>query len=521
MPDTSFPIEPRIQQAPVTRRRSRIWLWWLLVVMALGGGAVWWFWPQIQARVSGTPAATAAPGGRGARFGGPVPVTVAAAGRRDIPLFLDGLGTVQAFNAITIRSQVDGILVEVAFTEGQEVRAGDVLARIDPRSYNAALAQSVAKRQQSEAILANARLDLQRFTELARSNGASRQQLDTQRALVAQNEAQVALDEAAITAARTQVDFTTIRAPVNGRVGIRLVDQGNLVRGGDTAGIVLLNQVTPISVNFTLPQQELPRVLVAMRAGTLPVRVMAPDGTVRATGVMLTPDNQVDQTTGTIRLKATFANEDRMLWPGSFVNVRMQTGTENNALTVPVVAIQRGPDGPFAFVLKDDGTVEQRPLVLGLLTATDAVVMRGLRDGETVVTSGGLRLNNGSAVVVSDPVRGSAEPPRARGARGGRRPEDAGAAAPAGAGGPGAAAPAGALPGGPAAEPAAPGSPPRSGNGGPARSGTGDQPRSGTGDPPRSGAGDQPRSGTGEVPRAGPGLDRPPAGPAPATVRPG
>ena len=436
MPDTSFPLETRTQTRP---RRRRAWLWWLLISAALGG-ATWWYWPQIQARVSGTPAATTPPG-RGARFGGPVPVTVAVAGRRDIPLNLDALGTVQAFNSITIRSQVDGILTEIAFIEGQEVRAGDVLARIDPRTYNAALAQAVAKRAQSEAVLANARLDLQRYVDLARSNGASRQQLDTQRAQVAQNDAQLAVDDAAIAQARTQVDFTTIRSPVNGRVGIRLVDQGNLVRGGDSAGIVVVNQVTPISVNYTLPQQELQRVLAAMRQGPLPVRVMAPDGTVRAAGTLLTPDNQVDQTTGTIRLKATFGNADRLLWPGSFVNVRMQLGTEQNALTVPVVAIQRGPDGAFAFVVRDDNTVEQRPLTLGLLTVSDAVVTRGLRDGERVVTSGGLRLNAGASVVVSDPVRGSADPPaRPRGARGGQP---------------------GGQPGGPAAAPETPAAPAR------------------------------------------------------------
>lgn len=429
MPDTSFPLEPRLQPAPVTKRRRRRWVGWLLALLALGGAAAWWFWPQIQARIAGTPAETAAPAGRGRGFGGPVPVTVAAAARRDIPLNLDALGTVQAFNAITVRSQVEGILVEIAFTEGQEVRAGDVLARIDPRTYNAALAQAVAKQRQSEAVLANSRLDLRRFEELARSNGASRQQLDTQRAQVMQNEAQVALDEAAVASARTQVDFTTIRSPIDGRVGIRNVDQGNIVRAGDTTGIVTVNQVTPISVTFTLPQQELPRILTAMRE-TVPVRVLAPDGAVRASGTLLTPDNQVDQNTGTIRLKATFPNDDRMLWPGSFVNVRMQVGTERNALVVPVVAIQRGPDGPFVFVLRDDSTVEQRQVALGLMTAGDAVVSRGLRDGERVVTSGGLRLNNGSTVAVADPVRGSAEPPRARGARGGRRPEGAPAAGP-------------------------------------------------------------------------------------------
>jgi len=412
MPDTSRPIEtpllPQASRPPAPRRRR--WRWLALALLLAAGAAAWWFWPQLAGRPTAPAATTAPAGGRAGRPMGPIPVTVAMATQRDIPLLLDALGTVQAFNSITIRSQVDGVLVEIAFTEGQEVKAGDVLARIDPRTYAAALAQAVARKAQDEAVLANARLDLQRYQELMRINGASRQQLDTQRALVAQNEALVQIDEAAVVSARTQLDFTTIRSPIDGRVGIRLVDQGNLIRAGDTTGIVVVNQLRPISVSFTLPQQELRRVLAAMREGVVPVQVLAPDGTVDATGTLLTPDNQVDQTTGTIRLKANFANEAQRLWPGAFVNVRLQVGLLRQVLTVPVVAVQRGPDGAFAFVVKPDGTVEQRPLGLGVVTATDAVVQRGLEPQERVVTSGALRLNPGSQVVVAEPGGGGRGP---------------------------------------------------------------------------------------------------------------
>ncbi|MDB5413207.1 MAG: hypothetical protein JWR10_1542 [Rubritepida sp.] len=461
MPDTPLPIEPQRQKAlpapperralpapeqpatsappisPVRRRRGgKGWLV-LLLLLAAGGTAVWWYWPQLHAKFSGEPAAGAQQGGRrGARFAGAVPVTVAPATRKDIPILLDALGTVQALNTITVRSQVDGVLVEIAFVEGQEVNAGDVLARIDPRTYAASLAQAEAKKAQDQALLANARLDLQRYVDLSRSNGASRQQLDTQRATVAQNEALVQADQAAIDTARIQLDFTTIRSPVSGRVGLRQIDQGNLIRSGDTTGIVVVTQVRPITVIFTLPQQELPRVLAAMQAGSVPIQVVAPDGAVRATGTLLTPDNQVDQTTGTIKLKATFPNDDRQLWPGSFVNVRMLASTLRQVIAIPTVAVQRGPDGPYAFVLKPDNTVEQRPLVLGLLTPTDAVVTRGLQPDERVITSGALRLNAGSQVQVMDPQPQAAPgdappPPGARRRRQGQGPGQGGTAAPA------------------------------------------------------------------------------------------
>ena len=285
------------------------------------------------------------------------------------------------------------------------MKQGDLLARIDPRAYQAALDQAVAKKAQDEALLANARLDLQRYTALARNEGVSRQQQDTQRAQVAQYEAQVAGDQAAIDSARTQLSFTTIRSPIEGRVGLRLVDQGNLVRAGDATGIVTVAQLRPIAVVFTLPQQDLPRVLEALNRGSVPVEALAQSGTAPiARGELLTIDNLVDQQTGTIKLKARFPNEDGRLWPGAFANVRLQVDTVPDATTVPLVAVQRGPDGAYAFVVTPDRTVGQRPLRLGPLTATEAVVLAGVRPGEQVVTSGALRLTAGAQVAVSEPA---------------------------------------------------------------------------------------------------------------------
>jgi multidrug efflux system membrane fusion protein len=369
-----------------------------LAILAGGGAGAWW-WTTQQAAA---PAPQAEQRGRrgGPGMGGPVPVTVTAARRQDVPLMLDAIGTVQAFNTITVRAQVDGQLIEIAFTEGQMVKRGDVLARVDPRSYQALLDQALAKKAQDEALLANARLDLQRYTQLAANAGISRQQQDTQRSTVAQYEAQVAADQAAIDQARTQLSFTTIRSPIDGRVGLRLVDQGNLVRSGDATGIVTVSQLQPITVTFTLPQQEVPRVLEALARGPVPVRAQRPGGT--ADGELLTLDNAVDPSTGTIKLKAVFPNDDGKLWPGAFVTVRLQVETLPDATIIPLVAVQRGPEGAFAFVLKPDRTVEQRVLQLGALTASEAVVRQGVAAGERVVTSGGLRLTPGTTVAISE-----------------------------------------------------------------------------------------------------------------------
>ena len=418
MPDLTVSEATTTEVSTLSKRRAPLILLAIALLVGAGGGA-WYWWQRQAATTAEAPAA-----GRPGRGGAPVPVTVVAAQTQDVPIRLDAIGTVQAFNTITVRAQVDGQLQEIAFTEGQMVKQGDVLARIDPRSYQAALDQAVAKKAQDEALLANGRLDLQRYTSLARNEGVSKQQQDTQRAQVAQYEAQVAADQGAIDAARTQVSFTTIRSPINGRVGLRLVDQGNIVRAGDATGIVTVSQLQPIALVFTLPQQELGRVQEAMARGAVPVQVVRANnpGTEAVAagngplpeGQLLTIDNTVDAQTGTIKLKASFANADFRLWPGAFVNVRLEVDRLMAVITVPLVAVQRGPEGAFAFVLKPDRTVEQRPLRLGALTASEAVVRQGIQPGERVVTSGALRLSPGAAVVPSEegsPANGNAPGP--------------------------------------------------------------------------------------------------------------
>jgi len=341
---------------------------------------------------------------RGARDATPapppaVPAQVATATRRDLPLYLTGLGTVQAFNTVTVRSRVDGELKKVAFTEGQDVKAGDLLAQIDPRPTKAALDQAAAKKVQDEAQLANAKLDLQRFADLAKRDFATKQQLDTQRALVGQLQAQINGDQAAIDSAQTQLDYTTITSPLNGRTGIRLVDQGNIVHATDTNGLVVVTQLQPISVVFTLPEDQLSAVKAAMASGPVPILAMSRDGKQKlADGTLALVDNQIDQSTGTIRLKGTFANTDGALWPGEFVNIRLLAQIARNVVTMPSTALQRGPDGYYAYVVKPDDTVDMRPIDVGQIADGVAIVNGGLAAGETVVTAGQYRLEPGARV---------------------------------------------------------------------------------------------------------------------------
>jgi membrane fusion protein, multidrug efflux system len=319
-----------------------------------------------------------------------------------VPVYLTGLGTVQAFNTVTIRTQVDGQLIKVAFTEGQDVKAGDVLGEIDPRPFQAAYDQAVAKKVQDEANLANANLDLQRFGDLAARNFAPKQQLDTQRATVAQLEAQIRGDQAAIDSAQTQLSYTTITSPLSGRTGIRLVDQGNIVHAADATGLVVVTQLQPISVVFTLPESELASVQSALAAG--PVRIFAmsrDDNRQLAEGTIAVLDNQIAQTTGTIRLKGTFPNQDGALWPGEFINVRLLAGTQRNVVTVPSGALQRGPAGYYAYVVKPDGTVDMRSIEVNQIGGGIAVVDGGVSAGEEVVKAGQYRLQPGVRVAAT------------------------------------------------------------------------------------------------------------------------
>jgi multidrug efflux system membrane fusion protein len=336
----------------------------------------------------------------GDRADGPVPVVAAQARIADVPVWLEGVGTAKARNTVTVRPQVDGKILSIDFKEGQNVKRGDALAHIDPVTYQAQLDQAIAKKALDEAQLTNAKLDLERYLKLS-SNVVSVKTVDTQRALVAQLEAQVKSDEAAIDSARAFLDYTTIVAPIDGLTGLRLVDVGNLVRASD-AGIVVITEVRPISVLFTLPQQDLPEVNRARAARALAVEALETDSdSVLDKGTLEVIDNQVDQSTGTIRLKADFPNELLQLWPGQFVNVRLLLKTLDDVVVVPTAAVQRGPDGTFAYVVSPESKVSVRPIKVTQQDDTDTVVSEGLSGGDVVVTAGFARLKDGAAVDVS------------------------------------------------------------------------------------------------------------------------
>lgn len=333
-----------------------------------------------------------------------VPVQAASAARRDVPVVLSNIGAVQPFQSVLVRARVDGTLDKVLFQEGQEVKAGQPLAQIDPRPYAAALAQAQAKKAADQAQLANAQRDLARYSSLMHSDYASRQQVDTQTATVGQFQATIQGDEATIASARLNLDFTNITAPIDGRVGLRLVDPGNLIHANDQTGIVTIAQIHPIAVVFTLPQDDLPAIQDAMRQGRLPVSAASSDGkTVLAQGELMTIDNAIDQATGTIKLKARFENADSRLWPGQFVNARLQTTTRRDVLTVPSVAVQHGPNGLYVYLVKPDSTAAMQPVEVAQDDGTMAVIASGLEDGAQVVTNGQSRLQAGSRVTVIHP----------------------------------------------------------------------------------------------------------------------
>ena len=341
---------------------------------------------------------------RAGRFAaeGLVPVLVAAATRADVPIYLDAVGTIKALNTVTVRPQVDGKLLSVNFKEGEDVKKGDVLARIDPAIYQAQLDQAIAKKAQDEAQLANSKIDLERYEKLAATAAINKQQADTQRALVAQNTALVKADQAAIDNARAMLGYTTITAPLDGRTGIRMVDEGNFVRAADVnSAIVVITQLRPISVLFNLPQQELPQLNSAAAKGPLNVEAQRSDtDAVIDRGLLRVVDNQVDQTTGTVKLKAEFPNADLQLWPGQFVNIRLLIDTLKQVVVIPTGAVQRGPNGTFVYVVKDDDTVAVRPIVVQKQDETQTVVKSGLESNERVVTTGFVRLTDGSKISI-------------------------------------------------------------------------------------------------------------------------
>jgi multidrug efflux system membrane fusion protein len=363
----------------------------LLVILGVAGWAYTHRPPEVAAR-------GAARKGSGA----PIPVISGVVAKKDIPIYLDGLGTVQAYNSVTVRSRVDGQIEKIVFSEGQDVKQGDELLRIDARPFQAALDQAIGKKGQDEAMLANAKLDKERYDDLLKRNVIASQQKDTQDALERQLEAALKVDEAAIESAKVQLDYTRITSPIEGRVGIRLVDVGNIVHAADNTGVVVVTQLQPIYVVFTLPEQNLGAIQkVTSKDPMTVVAVDRDNNSILGKGKLSVVDNMIDVTTATIKLKATFENKDLSLWPGQFVNARLLLSVRKGGIAVPASVIQRGPDSTYAFVIKEDQTVEIRPVKVAQIEDGQALIESGLEEGERVVVDGQYRLQPGSTVVES------------------------------------------------------------------------------------------------------------------------
>jgi multidrug efflux system membrane fusion protein len=381
------------------------------------GGAVW----LARSRAAGTDKKGP---GAGKPELPPVPVVAGTVAQKDVPIYLGGIGTVQAFNTVTIHARVDGQVQKIGFTEGQDVHAGDLLAQIDPDPFRTALEQTVAKKGQDEAQLANARVDLKRYADLLANEGVTQQQYDTQKSLVDQLVATVNADQATIESAKVQLAYTTITSPIDGRTGIRQVDAGNIVHANDNNGLVVITQLKPISVVFILPEQTLGSIQGQMRiAGAdLPVLAVSQDNTtVLGEGKVAVIDNQIDPNSATIKIKATFPNTDLRLWPGQFVNARLLLNVRKDSAVVPDSVLQRGPEGAFAFVIKDDQTVEVRPVKVAPQSGAqvgqgETVIETGLRPGERVVVDGQYKLQQGSRVKMADGAgKPEARSPKAEG----------------------------------------------------------------------------------------------------------
>ncbi|MFC0712152.1 MdtA/MuxA family multidrug efflux RND transporter periplasmic adaptor subunit [Azorhizophilus paspali] len=417
--------EPNLNpSSPAPRRR---WLFWTLALLAVGASVAWWQWPALSAlwtqsspaagrpgagapamgRRPGGPGAPGGPAGAGGSFGGPVPVRVGEVRLGDFPVDLKALGTVTAYNTVNVRSRVDGELIKVLFREGQQVKAGDLLAVIDPRLYQAALKQAEGTLQQNRAQLRNAEIDLVRYKTLYAEDSVAKQTLDTQEALVAQYQGTVRSNLAAVEEAKVNLEYTQVRAPIAGRLGLRQVDVGNLVSSGDTTPLVTITQTLPISVSFTLPEGELPQVLEQVQADQH-LAVEAWDRSERnrlAVGELESLDNQIDLTTGTVRLKARFENAEQRLFPNQFVNVRLRVTTREQSTLVPAAALQFGSKGTFVYVVGDDSKVQLRYVTAGPGDGTTTLIEQGLDAGERLVLEGTDRLRDGARVEVIDDSR--------------------------------------------------------------------------------------------------------------------
>lgn len=373
-----------------------------LVLLLLAVAAIAWVVLRPSAKQAAPGARTGGRPPAAAMANMPVPVRIATAAQQDIDIFLRSLGTVTAYNTVTVRSRVSGELVDVAFQEGQQVKAGDLLAQVDPRAFQVALDQARGTHMQNLAQLENARRDLQRYQALFKQDSIARQQVDTQAALVRQYEGTVKSDQANVDNAKLQLDYARITAPISGRLGLRQVDRGNLVSSSDTNGLVVITQTQPISVVFTLPETQLPEVRAELAAGkTLTVDAYDRADTRRiASGTLETLDNQIDVATGTLKLKARFDNTDDALFPNQFVNVRLHVLTRKDVTAIPTAAVQQGSAGAFVFLVQDDNTIAVRPVKLGAINAGMVAVNEGLKPGDRVVTEGTDRLRAGAKVEI-------------------------------------------------------------------------------------------------------------------------
>jgi multidrug efflux system membrane fusion protein len=391
--------------------KSRWWLW--VVVLGLIAVGIWYYRGTHATSEAGANVSPGGPGkgGPGGYFmTGPVPVVVSTAQKGDLPVYLIGLGSVAAFNTVTVRSRVDGQIVKVNFTEGQFVHEGDALIEIDPRPYQVMLEQAEGQLAKDQAQLHDVQVDFERYTLLYNEGVIPKQQVDTQQAQVGQFQGSIKADQATIDNAKLQLVYARITAPISGRVGLRLVDIGNIVHATDTTGLLVITQLQPISVIFTLPQDQLQQVLVKLRGGgQLPVQAFDRDDTTKiADGKLATIDNQIDPTTGTYKLKAIFSNENNVLFPNQFVNVHMLVDTKRNVVIVPAAAIQRGPQGTYVYVVSGGNTVSIRSVTIAQTTGNNIGISSGLNAGEVVVIDGQDKLQDKSEVITSTaPAGGS------------------------------------------------------------------------------------------------------------------
>jgi multidrug efflux system membrane fusion protein len=465
--DAQPPTSPTQPEPPGDAPPRRRYVWWLVALLVIvGAGAGTWYWMNRSPGDATASAASGAPGKGGRGKGGDAsratPVVAAPVRKGPIDVYLSALGTVTPRNVVVVRPRVDGQLLRLAFTEGQMVKSGDLLAEIDPRPFEVQLAQAVGQMARDTALLKNAQIDLERYRTLLSQDSISKQQVDTQEALVAQYKGATQTDQGQIDNAKLQIAYSRVTAPITGRIGLRQVDPGNVVRSSDTNGLVVITQMQPMTVVYPIPEDNLPRVMKRLKSGeNIPVLAFDRDQKVQlATGKLLTVDNQIDTTTGTVKLKAEFPNTDLALFPNQFVNVRMQIETLTDATLVPTAAIQRGAPGTFVYVVKDGGTVSVAPVKLGPSQAEVTVVESGVSPGDQVVIDGTDKLREGARVelITREPQSAGAGGASKRGGGGGGRGGGRGERA--GGGGAGSATPGGTPPNPATPDGQRPGAPP-------------------------------------------------------------